>query len=214
MPACRTGSRCVLKELLIFAEGMRDEVYAFDRFTLNVVERRLTDSARRIALEPKTFDVLTALVRNGGRLVTKEALLNAVWPTSFVDEGILSVHIARLRRALGETAPGVPCIETVTRSGYRLTTTPVTVAGGLHAVAPQSSIAVLPFADMSPGSDHAWFSDGLSEEIINLLTRIPDLKVVARTSTFAFRHAAQDLTRIADTLGVSHHSRRQCPTGG
>jgi eukaryotic-like serine/threonine-protein kinase len=67
----------------------------------------------------------------------------------------------------------------------------------------QPSIAVLPFADMSAGKDHEWFSDGLSEEIINALTHVPGLKVTARTSAFAFRGKEQDITRIAEALRVS-----------
>jgi TolB-like protein/Flp pilus assembly protein TadD len=68
---------------------------------------------------------------------------------------------------------------------------------------PQPSIAVLPFADMSPGKDNEWFSDGLAEEIINALTKIPGLKVIARTSAFAFKGKEQDIRRIAEALGVS-----------
>jgi serine/threonine-protein kinase len=67
---------------------------------------------------------------------------------------------------------------------------------------PQPSIAVLPFADMSPGKDNEWFGDGLAEEIINALAQIPGLKVTARTSAFAFRGKEQDIRRIAETLNV------------
>ncbi len=68
----------------------------------------------------------------------------------------------------------------------------------------QPSIAVLPFADMSAGRDHEWFSDGLAEEIINALTRVPGLKVIARTSAFAFKGKEVDIRRIAGALGVAH----------
>ena len=68
----------------------------------------------------------------------------------------------------------------------------------------QPSIAVLPFADMSAGKDHEWFSDGLAEEIINALTRIPSLKVIARTSAFAFKGKHEDVRRIAEALGVTN----------
>jgi serine/threonine-protein kinase len=68
----------------------------------------------------------------------------------------------------------------------------------------QPSIAVLPFADLSPARDHEWFSDGLAEEIINALTRVPGVKVIARTSAFAFKGKAEDIRRIADALGVAH----------
>ena len=64
------------------------------------------------------------------------------------------------------------------------------------------SIAVLPFANMSRDADDEFFSDGLAEELINLLAHIPDLKVTARTSAFAFRGKEQDIRRIAEALGV------------
>ena len=71
--------------------------------------------------------------------------------------------------------------------------------------APESqSIAVLPFANMSRDTDDEYFSDGLAEEIINSLTQIPGLKVIARTSAFAFKGRNEDIRKIAATLGVSN----------
>jgi serine/threonine-protein kinase len=67
-----------------------------------------------------------------------------------------------------------------------------------------ASIAVLPFANLSPNADDEYFSDGLSEEIINALTRVPGLKVIARTSAFAFKGKNEDIRRIANILGVTH----------
>ena len=64
------------------------------------------------------------------------------------------------------------------------------------------SIAVLPFANMSRDPDEDYFSDGLAEELINLLAHVPHLKVTARTSSFAFRGKEQDIRRIAQALGV------------
>ncbi len=66
------------------------------------------------------------------------------------------------------------------------------------------SIAVLPFTNMSADPDQEFFSDGLAEEIINLLAHIPGLKVIARTSAFAFRGKEQDIRAIAESLGVNH----------
>jgi TolB-like protein/Tfp pilus assembly protein PilF len=71
------------------------------------------------------------------------------------------------------------------------------------AASAQPSIAVLPFTDMSPAKDHEWFSDGLAEEIINALTHVPGLKVIARTSAFAFKGKHEDVRRIAAVLGVT-----------
>ncbi|HEV2200940.1 MAG TPA: protein kinase [Bryobacteraceae bacterium] len=67
----------------------------------------------------------------------------------------------------------------------------------------QPSIAVLPFANMSRDEDNEYFSDGLAEEIINLLAQIPGLKVIARTSAFAFKGKNEDIRKIAETLGVT-----------
>ena len=73
----------------------------------------------------------------------------------------------------------------------------------VRPAAQRSSIAVLPFANMSRDPDDEYFSDGLAEEIINLLAHVPGLNVTARTSAFAFRGKEQDIRRIAEALGVS-----------
>lgn len=65
-------------------------------------------------------------------------------------------------------------------------------------------VAVLPFLDMSPAQDQEYFADGVSEELLNALTRVPDLRVMARTSSFSFRNSNDDVASIARKLGVSH----------
>ncbi len=67
----------------------------------------------------------------------------------------------------------------------------------------QQSIAVLPFVNMSPDPDQEYFSDGLSEEVLNLLAKIPALKVIGRTSSFAFKGKNEDLRVIGQALGVN-----------
>src|SRR5688572_8065275 len=67
-----------------------------------------------------------------------------------------------------------------------------------------ASIAVLPFANMSRDADDEYFSDGLAEEVINALAQVPELKVIARTSAFAFKGKNEDIRRIAATLGVTN----------
>lgn len=75
---------------------------------------------------------------------------------------------------------------------------------GSQSSAPTTSIAVLPFVNMSDDPADAYFSDGLSEEILNLLAQSPDLKVTARTSSFALRDEQEDVRRIGKMLGVAH----------
>ena len=95
------------------------EVYRFGECVLDVVDRRLTKGDRMIALAPKTFDLLVALVRDAGRLVTKSDLLECIWPDAHVEEGILAVHVSSLRKALEDHDTQQRLIETVSRSGYR-----------------------------------------------------------------------------------------------
>jgi serine/threonine protein kinase len=71
----------------------------------------------------------------------------------------------------------------------------------------QPSIAVLPFSNMSADKENEYFSDGLAEEILNSLVRIPGLKVTARTSSFAFRGKEQDIRGIAEALDVKQSSK-------
>jgi TolB-like protein len=66
------------------------------------------------------------------------------------------------------------------------------------------SIAVLPFVNMSNDPDQEYFSDGLSEELLNLLSKIPELKVIGRTSSFSFKGKNEDLRIIGEKLGVAH----------
>ncbi len=95
------------------------ETFHFDEFTLDVRERRLLRGVEVVRLSPKAYDVLVALVRQRGRLVTKDELLTRLWPGSFVEEGSLNVYVSALRKALGEDARRPTFIETVARSGYR-----------------------------------------------------------------------------------------------
>jgi len=68
---------------------------------------------------------------------------------------------------------------------------------------PAQSIAVLPFVDMSQSKDQEYFSDGLSEELLDLLAKIPQLKVIARTSSFSFKGKDADVATIARALNVA-----------
>ncbi|HLF29402.1 MAG TPA: hypothetical protein VI566_00040 [Xanthomonadales bacterium] len=83
--------------------------------------------------------------------------------------------------------------ETPTGVGEQLTLTP-----------PEKSIAVLPFVNMSEDAGNESFSDGISEEILNALAKVKELKVAGRTSSFAFKGQNQDLRQIGETLGVAH----------
>jgi len=77
-------------------------------------------------------------------------------------------------------------------------------AGRVDSVSNDQSIAVLPFVDMSPAKDQEYFSDGMSEELLNLLSKIPGLKVISRTSSFSFKGKNEDVRNIGEALGVEN----------
>jgi TolB-like protein/Flp pilus assembly protein TadD len=82
------------------------------------------------------------------------------------------------------------------------------------AATPEKSVAVLPFADMSEKKDQEYFSDGLSEELINHLAHAPDLKVIARTSSFQFKGKNEDMRTIGQKLGVANLLEGSVRTSG
>jgi TolB-like protein/Flp pilus assembly protein TadD len=193
------------------------DVFHFGEFTLEAAERRLTHRGEVIRLSPKAHDVLVLLLRHAGHLVTKDELLSRVWPDATVEEGILTVHISALRKALGDDRRSSGCIETVSRSGYRFVApvsreedgrdrVPLQADGGAAqeegATMPVDSLAVLPFADLSPQKDQEYFCEGLADELINALTRIRGLRVTSRTSSFQFKGASADVREIGKRLGV------------
>jgi DNA-binding winged helix-turn-helix (wHTH) protein len=94
-------------------------IFRFNSFLLDTEERQLRQGDAVVSLTPKTFDTLVYLVRNAGHLVTKDELMNAIWPDSFVDEGNIPRTIHTLRKALGQDGNGNQFIQTVPTKGYR-----------------------------------------------------------------------------------------------
>jgi DNA-binding winged helix-turn-helix (wHTH) protein/TolB-like protein/Flp pilus assembly protein TadD len=94
-------------------------LYEFGPFRLDDSERLLLRAGVRVPLTEKAFDTLAALVRRGGRLVTKEELIAEVWPDAFVEENNLDKSISAIRQALGEKPSAPEYVETVRGRGYR-----------------------------------------------------------------------------------------------
>lgn len=93
--------------------------YEFGNFRCDPREHLLLCQGKPVSLSPKSFEILIVLLQSKGRLLTKDELMQQVWPDSFVEESNLTVNISALRRALGESAAGQQFIETVPRRGYR-----------------------------------------------------------------------------------------------
>lgn len=106
----------------------RSDLYRFDEFELSRSRRTLLRNGQPVSLLPKTFEVLSCLVSHPGRVVSKEEILKAVWPESFVEENNLTQHISLLRKVLGDRASFVV---TIPGRGYQFTAEVIaeTVAG-------------------------------------------------------------------------------------
>jgi DNA-binding winged helix-turn-helix (wHTH) protein/TolB-like protein len=97
-------------------------VYEFDSYRLDPQERLLWRDGVMVWLTPKAFDTLWALVEQSGRVMSKDELMERIWPSSYVEEANLAQNISTLRKALGESADGSKFIETLPKRGYRFIT--------------------------------------------------------------------------------------------
>jgi len=150
------------------------------------------------------MEVLLCLAKHAGETLPKETLFHAVWPDTFVTDDVLTHSISELRRAFEDDAREPRIIQTIPKRGYRLVA-PVSAAHTATnpaASAARDSIAVLPFVSMTPEPEDEFFADGITEEIINALTQIPQLHVVARSSAFSFKGKYVDLQAIGERLKV------------
>jgi adenylate cyclase len=186
-------------------------MYRFGPFVLDAADRSLKRQGAPIPLTPKTFDLLLILVENAGRLVEKDVLLRTVWPDVAVEEGNLTKGVFSLRQLL-EAEGGPRYIETVPKRGYRFAASVTTSGEPAGSVSPpltpapmplENSIAVMPFSDMSAARDQDFFCEGMSEEIINALGRVPQLRVASYTSSLRFKGKATDPQTIGRELMVS-----------
>ena len=128
--------------------------YRFGPFHLDGRERRLSRGGELIPLRLKVFDTLLVLVENAGRLVTKQELLDAVWPETTVEENNLNHNVSVLRKALGEKATSQQYIETVPRVGYRF-------AAPVDAAVPQTGASAASTAKARQEIRYCTTSDGV-----------------------------------------------------
>jgi TolB-like protein len=192
--------------------------------------RRLAhQDGREEVVEPRVMQVLVALARSPGRILTRDDLMEACWHGVIVGEDALTRIIGRLRRLSEQIAVGAFAIETITKVGYRLMlgdasvgselaadeSTPAgrtparkeaSAGGALASAAPDPGplLAVLAFDNLSADKEMEFFSDGVAEEIQHSLARSKGLRLIARSSAFQFRGTAKAVRNVADQLGVSH----------
>lgn len=195
-------------------------VYEFGEFRLDPQRQTLVDDkGSAVALTPRAFELLTFFLEHHQHLLDKSTLMKAVWPSVVVEDNTLSQHLSAVRRALGDGQHNQRYIITIPGRGYRfvaevrrrtvegVTSAPVareTKQTATDRSAPaMPSVAVLPFINLSADPAKEYFADGMAEELIHLLARVPELRVPARTSSFAYKGTNLDARDIARELGVA-----------
>jgi adenylate cyclase len=180
----------------------------FGAHFLDLDRLSLHGSQGPIELRRKSFQVLRHLVDNAGRTVTKEELIQAVWPDVIVTDESVARCISDVRQALGDR--GREVIRTVARHGYLLdasVTREETTAAATapHPIVPdRAAIAVLAFANLSndPGQDY--LGEGVADDILTELSRFPELLVIARNSSFRYKGRNTDVRQIGRELDVGY----------
>jgi len=207
---------------------------SFNDFAIDVDSSLLLKAGKKVPLGPRPFEVLLYLLENRGRVVGKQEMFEKIWGTNFVTDAALTQVVKEIRCVLEDDAKSPRYIRTVHRKGYQfiaplsdgtrvakrglrmLQFALVISAVGILILAisfwvkptepqyPPNSIAVLPFVNMSSDPEQEYFSDGISEELLNQLAKIPDLRVISRSSSFAFKGEKIDIPTVAKILNVAH----------
>ena len=187
----------------------RSPIYRFGNREVDTRLRQIQADGELVEAQPKAFDLLVYLIENRDRVVDKDELLEQLWSGTIVSDSALTQIVRKARSLAGDDGNRQDVIRTIQRHGFRFVAVVQAQIGESSAGAAQAnataepSVAVLPFADMSPDHDQEYFCDGMVEEIITELTRVPGLRVAARTSSFAFKHRADDVREIGRQLGVN-----------
>src|ERR1700756_317226 len=166
----------------------------FGPFEVDLEGRRLLKKGMPIALREQSFQVLAALIERPGEIVTREELRRRLWSSdTFVDfEVALNSAVSRLRDALGDSADSPSFIETIPKRGYRF----------VVPIAKRPAVAVMPFVNQTPDAKDEYFSDGLTDELIRVLSQIDGLRVTARSVVFRFKGQPCDARQFGRELGV------------
>lgn len=153
-------------------------------------------------LTPKAFDLLGILLEQAPSVVRKNELHERLWPGTFVSDATLVGLVKELRRSLNDRNRHLPVIRTSYGVGYAFCA-PIDRAPAAELDKAPSSIAVLPFVNLSAESHNDYFGEGLTEELINALTQLRGLRVASRTSVFQFRNSSVNITEVGRQLRVS-----------
>lgn len=198
-------------------------LYQFGPFQLDSSGHLLMREGKPVSLTPKALDTLLVLVQAGGRVLQKDEILKKVWPDTFIEEATLAQNIFTLRKILGVDENGRPYIETIPRRGYRFVADvkllgpggvafeaepegdaaqEIAPAAQPPAAAPEKSLAVLPLVNQSQDQEMEYFVEGFTDNIINNLAQVPQLRVMARSTVFRYKSRELDPIQAGRELGV------------
>jgi adenylate cyclase len=192
--------------------------YLFEDYALDTERRELRRGQALVAIEPKVFDLLAFVIENRQRVVSRDDLIAQVWERRIVSESALARCISEARSAIGDDGEAQRLIKTLPRKGLRFVGVvreerqPSEVAESdakpeKPAALPlpdKPSIAVLAFTNLSGDPDQAYFSDGITEDIITGLSRFSELFVIARNSSFQYKGRSPDIRQVGRELGVRY----------
>jgi TolB-like protein len=194
-------------------------IYRFGEFELDLARAELRAGGVACPVEPQVFALLTHLVENRDRLVSRDELLERVWDGRIVSDAAIASRIKSARQALGDDGTAQRFIRTLHRQGFRFVA-PVkalraegdAVAGAASADSPEASradaskpsIAVLPFRLLGDPGPYAAIAEALPDELIIDLARLRWLFVTARGSSFRLRASDADMGEIGRLLGVRY----------
>jgi TolB-like protein len=166
----------------------------FGAFEVDLEGHRLLKRGMPITLREQSFQVLTALMERPGEIVTREELRQRLWSShTFVDfEVALNSAVSRLRDALGDSASSPSVIETIPKRGYRF----------VVPIAKRPAVAVMPFVNQTADAKDDYFTEGLADELIRVLSRSDGLRIIARSVAFRFKGQAWDARQVGRELGV------------
>ncbi len=191
-------------------------IYRFAGYAADSERFNLVGSEGPIFLQPKALRLLLLLLGSGGRLVTKEALYDAIWPGRLVSESAMASQVKALRRALGDRTRPYRILDTVHGQGFRIvcdietvgTARPEPTVGepdrSQSKLGRKASVAVLTFRVHDNSPESTFVSLGLPDEITVSLAQLPSLHVISRASTFLMPRATSDLASISTGLGADY----------
>ncbi len=202
-----------------------NRLLVFDQFDVDLDAAVVRVNGAVVHIEPQVFELIAFLVVHRGRLVSYDEIVEHVWHGRIISDAAIASRVNAARKALGDDGTVQRVIKTVRGRGLRFELQPredlgvgidhdrVHEAPGLAAgvatpiteTEPKMpSIAVLPFDNMSNDAGQSYFADGIVEDIITGLSRVRQLFVIARNSTFAYKGKYVDVRQVGRELGVRY----------